>query len=60
MGQSMFKLHSNFQNFDEIFYGGMARIRNTNLDVLYNVSTQELFQERKIRDRVCLENIQNF
>ena len=60
MGQSMFKLHSNFQNFDEIFYCGMARIRNTNLDVLYNVSTQELFQERKIRDKVCLENIQNF
>ena len=56
----MFKLHSNFQNFDEIFYCSMARMRNTNLDVSYNVSTQELFQERKIRDRVCLENIQNF
>ena len=27
---------------------------------LYDVSTQELFYERKVLDRVCLRNIQNF
>ena len=33
MGHSLFKKHSKFQNFDEIFYCGMTRFRNTNLDV---------------------------
>ena len=29
MGQSMFKKHLKFQNFDEILYFGMTRLRNT-------------------------------
>ena len=33
MGQSLFKKHSKFQNFDEIFYCGITRFRSTNLDV---------------------------
>ena len=33
MGQSLFKKHPKFQNFDEIFYCGMRSLRNTNLDV---------------------------
>ena len=33
MGQSLFKKHSKFQNFNEIFYCGMTRLRNTNLGV---------------------------
>ena len=33
MGQSLFNKHSKFQKFDEIFYSGMTRLRNTNLDV---------------------------
>ena len=33
MGQSLFNKHSKFQKFDEIFYCGMTRLRNTNLDV---------------------------
>ena len=33
MGQSLFVKHSRFQNFDETFYCGMTRLRNTNLDV---------------------------
>ena len=33
MGQSLFQKHSKFQNFDEIFYCGMTRLRNTNLDI---------------------------
>ena len=32
MGQSLFKAHLKFLNFDEIFYCGMTRLRNTNLD----------------------------
>ena len=30
MGQSLFKKHSKFQNFEEIFYCGMTRLRNMN------------------------------
>ena len=59
MGQSLFKKHFKFPNFDEIFYYDMTRLRNTNLMFLYNVSTQEPFYETKIWDRVCLRNIQN-
>ena len=33
MGQSLFKKHSEFQYFDEIFYCDMTRLRNTSLDV---------------------------
>ena len=33
MGQSLFKKRSKFQNFDEVFYCSMTRLRNTNLDV---------------------------
>ena len=33
MGQSLFKKYRKFQNFDEIFYCGMNRLRNTSLDV---------------------------
>ena len=35
MGQSLFKKHSKFQNFDEIFSCGMTRLRNSNLDFFY-------------------------
>ena len=33
MGQSLFRKQSKFQNFDEIFYCGMTRLRNTSLNV---------------------------
>ena len=33
MGQSLFKKHSKFQNFNEIFYCGMTRLWDMNLDV---------------------------
>ena len=33
MGKSLFKKHSEFQNFDEIFYCGMTILTNTNVDV---------------------------
>ena len=34
MGQNLFKKHSKFQNYDEIFHCGMTRLRKTSLDVL--------------------------
>ena len=43
MGQSVFKKHSNFQNFDEIFYCGMTRSETRIWMFLCNVSTQEPF-----------------
>ena len=33
MGQSLFKKQSKFQNFNEIFYCGMTRLKNIILDV---------------------------
>ena len=33
MGQSLFKKRSKFQNFDEIFYCGLTRLRNINFGV---------------------------
>ena len=33
MGQSLLKKHSTFQNFDEILYCDMTRLRNTYLHV---------------------------
>ena len=42
MGQSLFKKHSKFQNFDKIFYCGPDSEKQIWM-FLYNVSTQELF-----------------
>ena len=33
LGQSLFKKHSKYQNFDEIFCCGITRLRNKNLNV---------------------------
>ena len=59
MGQSLFKKHSKFQSFDEIFYCGMTPDSETRIWMFfYNVSILELSQESKISDRVYLRNIQ--
>ena len=60
MGQSLFKKHSKFQNFDEIFYCGMTRLRNTNLDVFIQCQYTRTIIRNKNIDRVCLRNNQNF
>ena len=99
MGQSLFKKHSKFQNSNELFYCGMTRLRNANLDVfiqfqytrtiwrksqfkkrskflifnkafycnmaklctnntfLENIFTQKLLSERKLWDKIILENV---
>ena len=51
MGQGLFKKHSKFQNFDEIFY---CRDQAEKHEFLMSVH-KNLFQERKIWDRVCLK-----
>ena len=33
MGQNLFMKNPKFQNFNDIFYCGMTRLRNTNFDV---------------------------
>ena len=33
MGQSLLKKHPKFQNYDEIFYCSMTRLKNMNMDV---------------------------
>ena len=47
MGQSLFKKHSKFQNFDEIFYCGMTRLRKTNLDVFYTMSANKNYFKKE-------------
>ena len=55
MGQRSFKKLFKFHNLSEIFFSDMTKLRNTNLNVF--LQCQELFEETKIWDRVCLKNI---
>ena len=49
MGQSLFKKHSKFRNYDEIFYCGMTRINNTNLDVFIQfLYTRTILRKKNI------------
>ena len=59
--KSLFKNNSECQTFDEMFYCGMIRLRNTNLDVFTKCSVHKnYFKKGKLWDRVRLRNIQNF
>ena len=50
MEQSLFKKHSKFQNFDEIFYCGMTRLRNTNLEVFMQCQhTRTILRNKNVR-----------
>ena len=50
MGQNLFKKHSKFRNLDEIFYCGMTRLRNTNLDVFMQCQyTRTILIKKNIR-----------
>ena len=49
MGQILFKKHSKLQNFDEIFYCGMTRPKNTSLDVFIQChSTKTILRKKNI------------
>ena len=47
MGQSLFKKHSKFQNFDEVFYCGMTRLRNTSLNVFIQCQYTRTISRKK-------------
>ena len=47
MGQSLCKKHSKFQNFDEIFYCDMTKLRNTNLDVFIQYQYTRTISRKK-------------
>ena len=47
MGQRSFKKHFQFHNFSEIFYCGMTRFRNTNLDVFIQCQYTRTISRKK-------------
>ena len=47
MGQCLFRKHSTFQNFDEIFYCRMTRLINTNLDVFIQCQCRRTISRKK-------------
>ena len=47
MGKGHFKKHSKFQNFDEIRYCGMTRLRNTNLNVFMQCQCTRIILRKK-------------
>ena len=56
MGQSLFKKHSKFQNFNEIFYYGMIRFRNLKWGVFRQYQNTKTIL--KIWDRIVLKDFQ--
>ena len=59
MRQSLFKKHSNFQNFDEIFYCGLTRLRNTNLGVFIQCQYTGTISRKKNMGQSLFKDIQN-
>ena len=47
LGQNLFKKHLKFQNFDEILYCGMTRLRNIKLGVFRQYQTTETILKKK-------------
>ena len=47
MGQSLFKKHSKFQNFDEILYCGTNRFTNVKLDVFRQYQNTKTILKKK-------------
>ena len=60
MGQSLFKKHSKFQNFDEIFYCGMTRLRNTNLGFFIQCQYSRTILRKKNKGQSLLKKHSKF
>ena len=63
MGQSLFKKHSKFQNYDEIFYCGMTRHRNSILNYCGLCRYVKAIKPKKVVRQSILKNhlkFQNF
>ena len=57
MGQTLFKKHSKFQNFDELFYFGMTRLGNKNLDVFIQCQyTRAILRKKNMRQTPFKKN----
>ena len=57
MGQTLFKKHSKFQNFDELFYFGMTRLGNKNLDVFIQCKyTRTILRKKNMRQTPSKKN----
>ena len=57
MGQTLFKKHSRFQNFDELFYFGMTRLGNKNLDVFIQCKyTRTILRKKNMRQTPSTKN----
>ena len=57
MGQRLIKKHSKFHNFDEIFYRGITRPRNTILNYCDLCRYVKAIKPKKLLDRVFLRII---
>ena len=60
IGQSLFKKPSKFQNFSEIFYCGMTKPRNTNLDVFIQCQYTRNISRKKDMGQSLLEKHSKF
>ena len=56
IGQSLFKKHSKFLKFNKAFYCDLAKCGTNNRKFLENIFKQKLLQERKLWDKLILEN----
>ena len=59
MGQSLFKKHSKFKNFNEMLYQGMTRFRNAKLGVFRQYRNTKTFLKNKNMGQIRYKNFQN-
>ena len=60
MGQHNFKVTFEFHSFSEIFYCGMASLRNTNLDVFTQYQHTRTILRNRVGAEFCLRNVKSF
>ena len=60
MGQSLFKKHSEFQNFDETSYYGINRLNNKNLDAFMPCHYTKTILRKKNMGKSLFKERSNF
>ena len=60
MGQSLFKKHSKFQSFDEIFYYDINRLNNKNLDAFMPCHYTKTILRKKNMGKSLFKERSNF
>ena len=56
MGQCSFKKHLRFQNFSEIFYFGMARLRKTNLSAFIQCQYTNILRNKNMEQSFFMKH----